>query len=109
MPVWGVWLDRAFWFSTHPDSRKGRNLTANPNVVVHLESGDEVAIVEGRAEPPADAARERIVLPYEEKYGIHIDVAHRGPSILTVRPRIVFAWREADFPDSATRWRFDAE
>src|SRR5436309_3077693 len=49
-PVWGLWTDGAFYFSTDPASRKGRNITANPEVVVHLESGDDVVIVEGRIE-----------------------------------------------------------
>ena len=44
MPVWGLWLAGAFFFSTDPQSRKGRNLAVNPNVVVHLESGDDVTI-----------------------------------------------------------------
>src|SRR4030088_33397 len=30
MPVWGVWLDDAFFFSTGRKSRKGQNLAANP-------------------------------------------------------------------------------
>jgi nitroimidazol reductase NimA-like FMN-containing flavoprotein (pyridoxamine 5'-phosphate oxidase superfamily) len=51
MPVWGLWLEGAVWFSTHPESQKGRNLAGRPEVVAHLESGDDVAIVEGVAEP----------------------------------------------------------
>jgi nitroimidazol reductase NimA-like FMN-containing flavoprotein (pyridoxamine 5'-phosphate oxidase superfamily) len=30
MPLWGVWLDDAFFFSTGRTSRKGQNLAANP-------------------------------------------------------------------------------
>ncbi|HSN73709.1 MAG TPA: pyridoxamine 5'-phosphate oxidase family protein, partial [Anaerolineae bacterium] len=43
-PVWGVWLDDVFYFGTVPGSVKARNLAANPALVVHLESGDEVVI-----------------------------------------------------------------
>src|SRR5206468_1261755 len=50
MPVWGVWLDGAVWFSTDPVSLKGRNIARDPRIVIHLESGDEVAILEGVAE-----------------------------------------------------------
>ena len=50
MPVWGLWVDGELWFSTDPTSVKGRNLDARPDVVVHLESGDEVCVLEGRAE-----------------------------------------------------------
>ena len=34
--------------------RKGRNLAENPNVAVHLESGDDVVILEGVAEVVTD-------------------------------------------------------
>src|SRR5579883_2552413 len=44
MPVWGVWSDGAFFFSTGADSVKGRNLAANPALTVHLESGDECVV-----------------------------------------------------------------
>ena len=51
MPVWGLWHDDAFVFSTGAASRKARNLAADPRIVVHLESGDEVVLLEGSAEP----------------------------------------------------------
>jgi hypothetical protein len=49
-PVWGVWVRDVLWFGTDPASAKGRNLDRDDRVVVHLESGDEVVIVHGRAE-----------------------------------------------------------
>ena len=106
MPVWGIWLDRALAFSTHPSSRKGRNLAANPERVAHVESGDEVAILEGRAEAlEPGGLLERFVEAYEGKYGFRIEPSQRALGLFVVRPRVVFAWREADFVDSATRWR----
>ena len=51
-PVWGLWVDRAFYFGA--GRRKGRNLAENPNVAVHLESGDDVVILEGVAEVVTD-------------------------------------------------------
>src|SRR5947207_755961 len=56
MPVWGLWLDGAFMFSTGRSSVKGRNLVANPYVVVHLESGDDVVVLQGVVEEVKDAA-----------------------------------------------------
>src|SRR5271165_1963277 len=47
MPVWGVWLDDAFFFSTGRKSRKGQNLAANPACTITNENGEEAAIVEG--------------------------------------------------------------
>src|SRR5438045_7631525 len=34
MPVWGIWLDGAFYFSTSVTSRKAKNLADNPRCVV---------------------------------------------------------------------------
>lgn len=31
MPVWGLWLDDTFYFSTGRESRKARNLEGNPH------------------------------------------------------------------------------
>src|SRR5437763_10532134 len=50
MPVWGLWLADRLLFSTDPTSLKARNFTDRPDVVVHLESGDDVVVLESRAE-----------------------------------------------------------
>ena len=50
MPVWGVWLDGRYFFSTARTSRKAANLAANPNCVVGTESAAEAVILEGLAE-----------------------------------------------------------
>jgi general stress protein 26 len=101
VPVWGLWQEGSFFFSTDPDSRKARDLVTNSRVVVHLESGDECVILEGRAAPIIDQGdRQRLSAAYEAKYGIRIG----DGLLLGVRPSRVLAWRESDFPDSATRW-----
>lgn len=101
-PVWGLWQDGAFYFSTDPESRKGRNLAANPLVVIHLESGDDAVILEGLAGQFDDAARmPELDRAYFDKYGYHL----LDNSVYRVQPSKVFAWFEADFPGSATRWK----
>lgn len=105
MPVWGLWLADSVVFSTDPASRKGRNLAARPAAVIHLESGDDVVVLEGEVRPfdgsPADFADR-----YEAKYAFRPEP---GPAqgVYALRPHIVLAWREADFPGSATRWVLD--
>jgi len=47
-PVWGVWLDITFYFST--GSLATQNLAAQSAITVHLESGNEVVIIEGTAQ-----------------------------------------------------------
>jgi PPOX class probable F420-dependent enzyme len=108
MPVWGVWSQDALFFSTDPDSNKGRNLAARPDVVVHLESGDEVVVIEGRAERLAGAELpESFVDDYDAKYGHKIDTSNPAFAFYRVAPSRVLAWRESDFPTSATRFGFE--
>lgn len=109
-PVWGVWLDEVLYFGSNPTSVKGRNLAGNPAISVHLESGDEVVILEGVIKTFADAEPtfiERLTDAYEAKY------AYRPPNVgeegwYKVEHGVVLAWSEQDFPSTATRWLFSA-
>jgi len=103
-PVWGIWLERAFYFSTDPASRKGSNLKANPAVSVHVESGNEPVILEGNVElVPLD---KRIDAAYHRKYKIHLLEFPEPVALYSLKPRSVLAWREKDFGTSATKWKF---
>jgi len=105
MPVWGLWLDGAFVFATDAASRKGRNLAVNPNASVHLESGDDVVILEGVMETlSGTSSLKRFVDAYDAKYKVRPDVS--DAPVYRLRPTAAFAWREKDYPTSATRWAF---
>jgi len=104
MPVWGVWVDDAFVFSTGRKSRKGQNLAANPACTITNDDGKEAVIVEGSAEEVNDAsALERVATAYKKKY--KMDPRGMGEPIFMVRPHTVFGFIEKSFPKSATRWR----
>jgi len=100
-PVWGLWFEDRFYFGTDPRSVKGRNLGKNPSMMVHLESGDEVVILEGAAglldDPPL---LRRLVDEYDAKYKV------RPAGFYYMDVSKAFAWREKDFTTSATRWVF---
>ena len=105
MPVWAVWVEGVLLFSTDPKSLKGRNLAARPHVSVHLESGDEVVILEGVA---ARMERDRLAAfadAYDAKYGYRVDTDNADFGLYQLEPERVLAWRESDFPTSATRFR----
>jgi general stress protein 26 len=104
-PVWGLWHEGKCYFSTGEDSIKGQNLASNPHVSVHLESGDEVVILEGEVNEVTDKATlSSLDTAYNKKYGLDM----QGPGVIfALDARKAFAWREADFPTSATRWIFD--
>ena len=108
IPVWGLWLDGAFFFSTDPDSLKGRNIARDPRVVVHLESGDEVVVMEGDLVREHDAgALSRFSEAYDAKYRVRPDVSDpdAGP-VYRLKHHTALAWLEKDFPSTATRWQF---
>jgi flavin reductase (DIM6/NTAB) family NADH-FMN oxidoreductase RutF len=105
MPVWGLWFDDAVVFGTSPQSRKGRNLVQDPRVVVHLESGDEVVILEGEVE--RITLNEAIADAYGAKYEFRPDPAVRTEGWFRLRPRIAYAWREQEYPSTATRFAFE--
>ncbi len=109
MPVWGLWLDCEFWFSTSGTSRKARNLTANGSCTVTTERADEAVIVNGTAREESDVARlEPFVEGYKKKYDWDMDPASGG--YFVVAPTVAFGFVEhADqFAKTATRWRFDS-
>ena len=107
MPVWGFWRNGAIYFGTARDSRKWRNLEANPKVVVHLESGDDVVVVEGVAREVTDKQEIAALSPLsEKKYGMWMPLDPKKHVAVAVNPRKVFAWSEKNIQATATKWFF---
>ena len=108
VPVWGVWVENTLYIDGHPQTQWARNLAANPAVTVHLESGNQVVILEGTIEAKPSLERERaepVVATYSAKYPYSSTVeelVNRG--LFALRPAVVFAW--TSFPKTVTRWRF---
>jgi general stress protein 26 len=109
IPVWGFWLDGALYFGTSRSSRKARNLARNAAVSIHLDSGDDVVILEGTAvevDLSDTPSAMKLDAASRAKYKMPLMVT---PEVVlySVRPRRVLAWTEKDFPNNATRWEFD--
>jgi hypothetical protein len=112
MPVWGAWLDGKLYIEGSPETRRHRNLAANPHVVAHLENGSEVVIVEGEAAEagkPDPALGVRLSEAYTGKYSSFgyspgPDAWDNG-GLYVIYPRKVFAWTK--FPQDTTRWRLE--
>jgi len=104
-PVWALWLDGVVYFSTGKESRKARNLAANPNAVVHVESSSgEIVILKGRAEEISDEATLRPVWDaYKQKYNWDAS----GYPFYAVKPAVAFSFEE-QLGETATRWTFDS-
>jgi hypothetical protein len=82
---------------------------------VHLESGDQVVVVEGEAREagrPDAGLASRLVVAFEAKYAASHDY-HPAPTqwdnggLWVLRPRVAFGWTE--FPKALTRWRFESD
>jgi nitroimidazol reductase NimA-like FMN-containing flavoprotein (pyridoxamine 5'-phosphate oxidase superfamily) len=106
MPIWGIWVDSAFYFSTSRDSRKAHNLRKDPRCIVSNEHAHEAVIVHGRAEEVTDLARIReLGPPYYRKYKPwKLDPAMGA--IFVVRPTLALGMCERRFATAATRWKF---
>jgi hypothetical protein len=113
VPRWGVWVDGAFWYDGSPETRHVRNLEANSECVLHLESGETVTIVEGvslASEPVHGVMGERLSSEYARKYGpmytpspeAWSDASAGGLRVL--RPAKALAW--SSFPADVTRFTF---
>lgn len=107
-PVWGLWHEGAFYFSSGQESAKARNLAANSAAVVHSESGDDTIILEGQASVVDEQAEAALLKTLDKAYKAKYQFAFLGlGKIYRVKIKQALAWREADFPSSATRWQFE--
>jgi hypothetical protein len=106
-PVWGVWDDGSLHLSVGSPV-VARDLDVHPDVTVHLDSGTDVVIVEGRVagrtEDPGLLAR------YDRKYDWTYTIEEYGP-LTTIAATSVMAWRSAGWAgregfQQTGRWRY---
>lgn len=111
VPVWGAFVDRMLYFGAGP--RTSRNLARNPRLTIHLESGDEVVIAEGRASvvhDPGEALVQAIDDQCAAKYDWRPSTEGDGrvaEGWWQITPTKVLAWTA--FPANATRWTRSGE
>jgi nitroimidazol reductase NimA-like FMN-containing flavoprotein (pyridoxamine 5'-phosphate oxidase superfamily) len=108
VPKWAVWLADRIYFDGSPETRHARNIAQIPHVIVHLESGDDVVIVEGIArasDRPSTELADRLALAYANKYAPDYapspDTWDNG-GLFEVIPQKVIAWTK--FTDDPTRF-----
>jgi Pyridoxamine 5'-phosphate oxidase len=112
IPIWGAWVDDR-WYVEGGDTRWQRNLRANPRMVIQVEQGDDVVIVEGPATElvaPPEPLSSAIVRGYAKyieakDYEVTPDNWAQG-GLWVLRPVKAFAWSR--FPEDVTRFRFAA-
>jgi hypothetical protein len=111
-PIDGVWVEGALCFGGSPETGWVRNLQTNPEVSVHLPSGDDVIILDGRVElvtDPKHPLAEASTAASRAKYPQYYSGEGAPPALpfWMLRPRVVYAWTLEGFPNRATRWTFE--
>ncbi len=105
-PVWGVWADEMLHLSIGSPRLAAARL--GTPMTVHLDSGTDVVIVEGKVEAPTvDPA---LIAAYDTKYTWTYVVATYGP-LISIRPQLLLAWRSAGWAGrdgfiATSRWRW---
>ena len=105
MIIWGVWMADGFYFSTGKNTRKARNLAANPRCVIGSEDAAEAVIVEGVVESlDGPEGLKPLFTAYKKKY--KYDVSGMEEPFYRLKPIVAFGLMEKKFPSTATRWKF---
>ena len=109
MPVWGVWDQGAAWFSSSPQARKARNISADPRAVITTDNPRQPVVVEGVVERMGNEHDiEWFTSRVNSKYGTEIAVTFFAENAcFRLEPRRVFGLDDDDFTGSPTRWVFE--
>jgi hypothetical protein len=100
-------LDDKLYFGGSPQTKRSRNLIANPAVSVHLDNSDDVVILHGNAQlqRPEHELAVQLSKASTEKYGYGSRPEdYESSGVHVFRPHTVFAWKQ--FPNDVTRWQF---
>jgi PPOX class probable F420-dependent enzyme len=110
-PVWGVVVGDVLYLYSERSTVKARNLAADPRVVVHLESADDVVIVRGTAADLGTPAQvPEVVAGLSAKYTNAADQPYLPDAdpdfdvVWAIRPQSAMLWRLPDYEGSQRRW-----
>ena len=103
VPVWFFWNGETITIYSQPDNQKMRNLQHNTNVALALEAadeGDDVVIVEGKAELLGKSTQTMNNAAYVEKYDALIKAMDTDPEelaasyseVIRVTPTRFISW-----------------
>jgi hypothetical protein len=106
-PVWGVWLEDRVYLSLGSPLLRAE-LADDPRVAVHLDSGTDVVVLEGRV--TGERADDAVVREYDHKYDWDYDADEYGP-FTEITPETVVAWRAGGWAgrdgfNATARFRF---
>lgn len=112
-PRYGAWWAATSCLYLYSECRtvKARNLAADPRIVVHLESGEDVVIVRASlrtwaAPPRFPDVVEALAAKYTSVDDQHY-LPHAHPDfdvVYVIRPQSAMMWHLADYENSQRRW-----
>ena len=112
IPRWAVYMDGRIYYDGSPETRHAQNIMTNPSVSVHLESGDQVIILEGTSAPagkPDVDFAVRLAEAYRQKYARHGYAPQPGQwdegGLYMFTPRHCLAWTK--FNEDPTKFIFE--
>jgi hypothetical protein len=110
-PVWAAVSGGTVFMFTSRASAKARNISVNPQVAIHCESGEDVLIVRGHlVDAGAPAAVPVAVAAFADKYRMPGDADYLpgiDPSvdvIYSLTPASALSWVLSEFEGSQRRW-----
>jgi general stress protein 26 len=112
VPVWGAVVRDDLYFFSERRTAKARHVAANAQVVVHLESAENVVIVNGYLEDLGLPQEHADVLgALEAKYSALEDARYLPSAdpdfdvLWRLRPHRAMLWRLDQYDRSQARWR----
>jgi hypothetical protein len=112
--VWGAVVSHDLYLFSERRTAKARHVAANPQVVVHLESPEEVVIVNGLLDDIGlPGGHPGILRALDAKYASPEDAQYLPSTdpdfdvLWRLRPRRAMLWRLAEYDESQARWRAD--
>ena len=92
IPIWFVWLHTRFYLCTGKASVKGRNLQANPNLVLALEDGSKPLIAEGTATLLDPPFAPELAAAFQAKYDWDMRHSDQYNMVVEVTPQRWLQW-----------------
>jgi hypothetical protein len=109
--VWGATVDDVLFLYSERHTVKAKNLAADPRVVIHLESTEDVVILHGTVvDLGRPQSRPDVMAALDAKYREPADAQYLPSGdadfdvLYAVRPRRALMWRLSDWDGSQQRW-----
>ena len=113
VPRWCVFVDGKIYYDGSPETRHAINISANPNLSLHLENGWEAVILEGPAKmagKPSPELGQKLSQAYQKykEYGYTPGPnSWDGGGLFVFIPRQCIAWSK--FNENPTKFIFEEE